>query len=132
MKTCKDCIYYDQTGPTCGQCCLNPKAIEIDDDRYHWCGQLKEKADNADGDFSLDSYNGVVQVTSNTDNSYELVRPIMELLEEDWRLTKPTPRSHPEDIQVWIDLIYSLDEFAKATGDELSEIIRAKPPKDKP
>ena len=43
MKTCKDCIYYDQTGPTCGQCCLNPKAIEIDDDRYHWCGQLKEK-----------------------------------------------------------------------------------------
>ena len=41
MKTCKDCIYYQEYHRKSDQCRFYPKPIDVYS--HHWCGQLKEK-----------------------------------------------------------------------------------------
>ena len=38
MKTCNDCIYYENQ-----TCKLNPTHIDVAEPTLYWCGQLKEE-----------------------------------------------------------------------------------------
>ena len=42
MKTCKDCIYYQEYHRKSDQCRFYPKPIDVYS--HYWCGQLKEKS----------------------------------------------------------------------------------------